>query len=169
MFSWRPRMCVSPLVVSDSLQPHGLQPSRLLCPWNSPGKSTGVVIFSFTGDLGQWTIFKCASGSWPERLSGLLRKGSLAVKNAGDLQRLRLDCAGRVWEGDWESQDCLLVSKCRTAAESRRVGLMFRGACPPARGFLGSSVGKETACSAGDMGSIPGSGRFPGEGNGNSL
>ena len=29
-------------VVSDSLQPHGLQPSRLLCPWDPPGKSTGV-------------------------------------------------------------------------------------------------------------------------------
>ena len=25
-----------------SLQPHGLQPARLLCPWNSPGKDTGV-------------------------------------------------------------------------------------------------------------------------------
>ena len=29
-------------VVSDSSQPHGLQPTRLLCPWDSPGKSTGV-------------------------------------------------------------------------------------------------------------------------------
>ena len=29
-------------VVSDSQRPHGLQPSRLLCPWDFPGKSTGV-------------------------------------------------------------------------------------------------------------------------------
>ena len=29
-------------VVSDSLQPHGLQPTRLPHPWNSPGKNTGV-------------------------------------------------------------------------------------------------------------------------------
>ena len=29
-------------VVSDSWQPHGLQPTRLLRPWNFPGKSTGV-------------------------------------------------------------------------------------------------------------------------------
>ena len=29
--------------------------------------------------------------------------------------------------------------------------------------------GKESACSAGDQGSIPGLGRFPGEGNGNKL
>ena len=28
--------------VSNSLQPHGLEPARLLCPWNSPGKNTGV-------------------------------------------------------------------------------------------------------------------------------
>ena len=26
----------------DSSQPHGLQPTRLLCPWDFPGKSTGV-------------------------------------------------------------------------------------------------------------------------------
>ena len=29
-------------VLSDSLQPHGLWPTKLLCPWNSPGKSTAV-------------------------------------------------------------------------------------------------------------------------------
>ena len=29
-------------VVFNSVQPHGLQPARLLCPWNSPGKNTGV-------------------------------------------------------------------------------------------------------------------------------
>ena len=28
--------------MSDSLWPHGLQPTRLLCPWDSPGKNTGV-------------------------------------------------------------------------------------------------------------------------------
>ena len=28
--------------MSDSLRPHGLQPTRLLRPWNFPGKSTGV-------------------------------------------------------------------------------------------------------------------------------
>ena len=29
-------------VVSDSLRPHGLQPTRLFHPWDFPGKSTGV-------------------------------------------------------------------------------------------------------------------------------
>ena len=30
------------LVMSNSLQPHGLWLTRLLCPWDSPGKNTGV-------------------------------------------------------------------------------------------------------------------------------
>ena len=36
-------------------------------------------------------------------------------------------------------------------------------------GFPDGSDGKEFACNAGDPGSIPGSGRSPGEGNGNPL
>ena len=34
----------------NSLGLHGLQPARLLCPWNSPGRSTGVGSYS----LLQW-------------------------------------------------------------------------------------------------------------------
>ena len=30
------------LVMSKSLQPHRLQPVRLLCPWDSSGKNTGM-------------------------------------------------------------------------------------------------------------------------------
>ena len=37
------------------------------------------------------------------------------------------------------------------------------------RGFPGGSDGEESACNAGDPGSIPGSGRPPGEGHGNPL
>ena len=35
-------MKVKVLVEAESLQPHGLYPARLLCPWNSPGKNTGM-------------------------------------------------------------------------------------------------------------------------------
>ena len=34
--------CSVASVVSDSLWPHGLSPARLLCPWDSPSKNTGV-------------------------------------------------------------------------------------------------------------------------------
>ena len=36
-------------------------------------------------------------------------------------------------------------------------------------GFPGSSAGKESTCNAGDLGSIPGLGRSPGEGKGYPL
>ena len=35
-------MLFSHSVVSNSLWPHGLHPTRLLSPWDSPGKKTGV-------------------------------------------------------------------------------------------------------------------------------
>ena len=41
-------MRVSCLVVSDSARPHGLQPTRSLHPWDSPGKNTGVGFISFS-------------------------------------------------------------------------------------------------------------------------
>ena len=39
---WKWKWKGSRSVVSNSSRLHGLQPTRLLCPWNSPGKSTGV-------------------------------------------------------------------------------------------------------------------------------
>ena len=39
------RLCMracSCSVMSNSLQPHGLQPARFLCPWDFPGKNTEV-------------------------------------------------------------------------------------------------------------------------------
>ena len=35
-------VCDSCSVMSDSLQPHGLQPAWFLCPWDFPGRNTGV-------------------------------------------------------------------------------------------------------------------------------
>ena len=40
---------------------------------------------------------------------------------------------------------------------------------PHVLGFPGGSAGKESACNVGDLGSVPGLGRFPGEGKGYPL
>ena len=40
--AWKEKWKWSCSVVSDSWWPHGLQPTRLLHPWDFPGKSTGV-------------------------------------------------------------------------------------------------------------------------------
>jgi len=44
--------------------------------------------------------------------------------------------------------------------------ILFSSALP---GFPGGSYGKESSCNVGDMGFIPGWGRFPGGGHGNPL
>ena len=44
--------CQVTSVMSNSLQPYGLQPARLLCPWDFPGKNPGVGLpFPSPGDL----------------------------------------------------------------------------------------------------------------------
>ena len=40
--SWKMSESVLVVVVAESLQPHGLDPARLLCPWEFSGKNTGV-------------------------------------------------------------------------------------------------------------------------------
>ena len=43
MFTYKTELCVCVCsVVSNSLRSHVLHPTRLLCPWDFPGKNTGV-------------------------------------------------------------------------------------------------------------------------------
>ena len=58
-------------VVSDFLRPYGLQPARLLCLWDSPGKNTGVVchfllqgIFSTQGSNPHFIISSALAGGF---------------------------------------------------------------------------------------------------------
>ena len=48
-------------------------------------------------------------------------------------------------------------------------GIAYRFFTVASEGFPGSSDDKVSACNVGDLGLIPGSGRSPGEGNGNPL
>ena len=55
--------------MSDSSQPHGLQPSRLLHPWDFPGKSTGVGCHHLLGQAplsitNSWSLLKLMSSGW---------------------------------------------------------------------------------------------------------
>ena len=62
-----------------------------------------------------------------------------------------------------------------TAEFSKFAGILsaalsqLQGTSTKDTGFPRSSVSKESACNAGDLGSISGLGRSPGEGNGNPL
>ena len=43
--------CLVSKLCPTPLQPQGLEPARLLCPWDFPGKNTGVGCHALSGDL----------------------------------------------------------------------------------------------------------------------
>ena len=56
--------------MSNSLQRHGLQPTRLLGPWDSPGKNTGVGCYSllqgiFLTQGSNPSLLHCEAGPLP--------------------------------------------------------------------------------------------------------
>ena len=56
---------VSRSAVSNSLWQHGLQPTRLLCSWNSPDKNTGVGCHSLLQGIFPtqgWNLASCVAG-----------------------------------------------------------------------------------------------------------
>ena len=69
-------------VVSDPQRPHGLQPSRLLCPWDFPGKSTEVGCHCLLqGSISTFLLiaflhtFHCFEKALSFELPTLLKKG----------------------------------------------------------------------------------------------
>ena len=114
--AWKWKMKVKSLSCVQLLATNGMQPTRLLCQWDFPGKSTGVGCHCFLCGI-RGVVLQC--GSSPTLTSPWTHA---------------------TWGGN-----------------------MTKGKTP------GSSDGKASAYNAGDLGSIPGSGRSPGEGNGNPL
>ena len=114
--------------------------------------------------MSQWTCLPCISQSslqkkggimWFPAQEGTLRDG-LAV----------LAMASAAPSSAHGTSTCFLPhlsEVCNLRANS------FLGRARWTMGFPGGSAGKESACNAGDLGSIPGSGRSPGEVNGHLL
>ena len=67
--------CAKSLQSCLTLQPRGLQPARLLCPWDFSGKNTGVVATSsFGGGWGGGGVV------FPAPVSPALRVNSLLAE-----------------------------------------------------------------------------------------
>ena len=65
--------------MSDSLPPHGLQPARLLCPWDSLGENTGVRHHPFSRDLPRIEPTSFMSPALASRLFTAVPPGSVKV------------------------------------------------------------------------------------------
>ena len=61
--------CCVASVVSESVRPHRQQPTRLLYPWDSPGKNTGVgchfLLQDWNGQIIQMTVVSIPVGKNP--------------------------------------------------------------------------------------------------------
>ena len=79
-------VCVSCSIMFNSLRPHGLQPARLLYPWNSPGKNTGVGCHSFLQ-----RIFPTQGSNLRLLYLLLWEAGSLPLVSPGKLKASRSD------------------------------------------------------------------------------
>ena len=133
-------------VVSDSVQPHGLQPTRLLRPWDSPGKNTGV------GCHFLLQYMKVESES--------------EVTQSCPTLSDPMDCSlpGSSVHGIFRAT----VLEWGAIAFSQYAHSIFNYTNVQEY-FPGDSNGKVSACNAGDSGSFPGLRRAPGEGNGNPF
>ena len=74
---------------------------------------------------------------------------------------------GQLWNPQINQIPAWDSSLGQSAEETKMTEVHPFNHCPP--GLPGGSDGKESACNEGDLGLIPGLGRFPGEGNGNPL
>ena len=81
-------------VISDSLRPHGHQPTRLLCPWDPPGKSTGMachcLLLSYPrflrkqNEVKVCSLFESYSRQW-QKCIGQARQGRRKSQQKADL------------------------------------------------------------------------------------
>ena len=77
--------------MSDSIRPHRRQPTRLPCPWDSPGKNTGAQLFVFTF-LGATECFLLAAMAYDRYVAICLPLRYAALVSWGACVRLAAAC-----------------------------------------------------------------------------
>ena len=107
--------------MSNSLQPHGLQLARFLCPWDFPGKNTGVGfhfllqgIFPTQGSnpglLHCRQILYCLSHQGSPYLAKLLFKSDGEIRTFSDKQMEKTHSSTLAWKIPWTEEPGRLQS-----------------------------------------------------------
>ena len=129
--------------MSNSVHPHRRQPTRLPCPWDSPGKNTGV---------GCHFLLPC-----------MKVKSEREFTQSFPTLRDPMDCSlpGSSDHGIFQARVFELVAIAFSVLWAKTYQFFW--------GFPDGSNSQESTCNAGDLGLIPRLGRSPGEGHGNPL
>ena len=107
--------------MSDSVRPHGLQPTRLLHPWDFPGKSTGVgchclylETIRFTWNIYYYTFVHGMATDCSDVDGGALQvyQKSRVYLRLHDLKLQSRFCRSTQWRGN--SQFSLVTQSCLT-------------------------------------------------------
>ena len=119
---------VSCSVVSYSLQPCGLQPTRPLCPWNSPSKNTGVACYSLLHGCLYNQLQLCVETS-----ASLGMEEILAVKFQINLNLIfvpgsQILCTNRIWEITKEKR---IGESCKLASNFPHCVFPYENMCSP--------------------------------------
>ena len=153
--------------MSDSVQPHRRQPTRLPRPWHSPGKNTGV---------GCHFLLQCMKGKSESEVAQSCPTLSDPMVCSPPGSSIHGIFQARVLEwGAIAFSQLVSDLNLNPSAFSHLVSLhhaMQLVICINTKGFLGGSVVKNPPANAGDIrdtGWIPGLGRSPGGGHGNPL
>ena len=155
-------VCVLVPLLCLTLRPRGLQPTRLLSPWNSPGKNTGVGCHSLLQES-SWLRYQTLGRLLSEppgkpKLGQSKRKGSDMICHLNTQGHK----AGKVedMKGWFEKTETMFLS----------ISITLQVTCfHSSKGLPWWLRWSRIRLQSGRPGSIPGSGRSPGEWNGNPL
>ena len=158
--------------MSNSVRPHRRQPTRLRRPWNSPGENTGVgchfLLQYMKVKSGSEVAQSCPTSGDPMDCSPPLTFPLLLLSVCSSSSSHYRTASGLLVEF-WVTMVTWSYQKGCSEPIRRAPGHYRLMALIVSLGVSSNSSGKESACNAGDAGSIPGLGRFAGKGNGNPL
>ena len=115
-------------VMSYSSRPHGLQPTKLLCPWGFPGKSTGVGCHCLLWrrlSTKELTLSNCGAGEdsrvpWRSNQS-ILKAINPEYSLEGLILKLKLQYLGHLmWRAD-SLEKTLMLGKTEDRSKEERV------------------------------------------------
>ena len=144
--------------MSDSVRPQRRQPTRLPRRWDSPGKNTGV-----GGHTAYMYENFIESETWALIFSSTFLEPCLPASFPSSFSPFYILFLGRFLF--LNTIPIIVLLKTVTKLH----GWIFKTLSISFPCFPGGSEVKTSACNVGDLGLIPGSGRSPGEGNGNPL